>query len=131
VGLEAGVGVTANGVNIYSVRLAKDLGRFKVSGVGHEKWMFPEYPAHWGPWLAGLLDADGTVQTTSRVIYYQKPHGGLDRVAQVLTDLGIQYTRRIRPDRNLEELSIQKASLGVFRAQVQPRFPRKALRLTT
>ena len=128
VGLVGGVGVTANGVNVYSVRLAQDLGRFKVSGVGQEEWMFPEVIPHKGEWLAGLLDADGTVRANQRVIYYQKPHGGLDKVAEILEGLGVSFTRHRRPDRNLEDLEIRKESRPLFQSHVQPRFPRKAAR---
>jgi len=130
VGIKEGVGETRNGVHVYSVRLASDLGRFKVSGRDREGWMFPEHPSHWTEWLAGLLDADGWVRKDGcRARYYQKRHGGFDWASKALTRLGIQHTRRPRSDRPQEEIYICTRSMGAFRDLVHPRFPKKARRI--
>jgi hypothetical protein len=129
VGITDGVGVTPNGVNVYSVTLAKDLQRFKVSGVDQEAWMFPEPPKYWWLWAAGLLDADGTVKKNGRVAYYQKPHGGFDFLVELLEREGIRYSRIPHSTRNLEIVSILKAGHKQFLSLVQPRYPKKAARL--
>jgi hypothetical protein len=122
-------GITANGVNVYSVTLARDLARFKRSGFGRGEWSMPDEPLFWGEWAAGLLDADGTVAKGGKVIYYQKPHGGLDYLEQAMKWFGVLYSRRPRRDRDMEYLSISMRSLDKFRELVQPRFPFKVKRL--
>lgn len=92
--------------------------------------MFPEEPTYWGEWVAGLLDADGSVSKTGQVVFYQKPHGGLDRLVEVLSQMGVGHTQRKRPDRNLERVYIRKGSLDVFRGAVAPRFSPKRQRLS-
>lgn len=129
VGVVSGVGVLPNGVSVYSVSLAKDLARFKVSGVGKERWMFPQDPSFWGEWVAGLLDSDGSVRPNGQVHFYQKKHGGFDRLAAVLSTHGLHFTRYRRSDRNLESVYIRKESMGLFRTWCSPRFPKKAGRL--
>lgn len=129
VGIHDGMGKIHQGVNVYSIQLAKDFQRFKVSGVGHEKWLFPDIPSNWGAWLAGFLDADGTVGLDGRITFFQKPHGGMDFVAQALNTLGVRYTRRQHKTRNLEELYVLKEDIEIFKKYVQPKFPKKFGRL--
>ena len=130
IAVSEGVGRTRNGVNVYSTVLARDLSRFKVSGVGKERWMFPEQPCHWGSWVAGLLDADGHVTSGKKVTFYQKRHGGFDVLSNVLTERGIKFSRAPRATRPTQEvITILKESLEEFCSWVQPRYPIKAARL--
>jgi len=125
-------GITNDHVNVYSVRLAQDMARFKISSRQKKGWMFPEKPGCWASWLAGLLDADGCVSKTGRAItYYQYPHGGLDVVCDVLDEMGIPYSTGCRFRENTEEesVSILAAGRSRFIEHVHPRYPRKQSRL--
>lgn len=127
-------GNTKTGIQIYSVRLAKDFARFKVSGLGREQWMFPEAPAYWEEWLAGLLDADGSVSRDGRGISFsQKAHGGFDFLRAALDRFGVTYSTDDRPPRGRakrqENLRILAGSRDTFKSFVHPRYPKKANRL--
>ena len=125
-------GVTKDHVNVYSVRLARDLARFKVSSRENPRWMFPEEPSCWASWLAGLLDADGCVSKTGRsIVYYQFPHGGLDTVCEVLDGMGVSYSTGYRQRENTQEESVSILASGRARfvAFVAPRFPKRKTRL--
>lgn len=125
-------GTTKNGVHVYSVELARDFARFKVSSRRNPSWMFPETPACWASWLAGLLDADGTVSADGRVItFYQRPHGGLDVVCDILETMGIAFSTSYRQRETTQEesVTILAANRSRFIEFVRPRFPKRRTRL--
>jgi hypothetical protein len=127
-------GTTKTGVHVYSVRLAEDFARFKVSGLDREKWVFPENPAHWEEWVAGLLDSDGSVSRDGRGISFsQKAHGGFDFLRAVLDRLGVSYSTNDRPPRDRSKqqecLRILAGSRDLFKKFVKPRYPKKRARL--
>lgn len=125
-------GTTNDHVNVYSVSLARDLARFKNSSRKDPQWMFPECPQHWVQWLAGFLDADGTVSPDGRsIVFYQRPHGGLDVVCDVLEDLEIPFSARYRQRDTTQEESVAVLAAGraKFARVVKPRFVKRARRL--
>jgi hypothetical protein len=127
-------GKISTGIQVYSVRLAEDFARFKVSGLDREQWMFPEDPDHWGEWIAGFLDSDGCVSRDGRGISFsQKAHGGLDFFRAALNRLEINYSTDSRPPRGRarrqEGIRILAGSRDIFKALVNPRYPKKATRL--
>ena len=125
-------GTTKSTVNVYSVRLAQQMARFKISSRVHPRWMFPEVPSCWASWLAGLLDADGSVSPNGRrTVFYQRPHGGLDVVCEVLDGLGISYSTRYRQRERTQEEAVEILAGGRARfvEVVRPRFPKRKTRL--
>lgn len=127
-------GTVSTGIQVYSVRLAEDFARFKVSGLDRERWMFPENPAHWGEWIAGFLDSDGCVSSDGRTISFsQKAHGGLDFLRRALDHLGIDYSTDYRPPRGRSKrqecVRILAGSRDLFKKIVRPRYPKKETRL--
>lgn len=130
VGITQGVGVNANGVNVYSVTLARDMARFKTSGLGKEAWMLPELPTDLWAWIAGIIDADGWVRKDGRrVRIYQKQHGGMTMVRCILSDLGVRSKIRQSPHRDMEVLTFCVEDLGVLKTNLHLRFPKKQSRL--
>lgn len=129
VGLMGGIHQNRNGVRVFSTTLALDFLRFKVCGVGHESWVFDETPLHKGEWVAGLLDADGSVRPDGNILFYQKPHGGLGLLCGILDEWGVLYTRKPQRGRNLEVVRVRKQSVPFFARRVRPRFLPKYTRL--